>query len=191
VSVDHSEPLHRNRILYVCQETTSERRAGQGKDCVIAFSAIAVNPLFQIAMTQAPEPGANASHTRPTQFGPIPLRRLNAFLAAREQDQQQKTPPMKFMITWQFRPGKLHDGLSQFSQMKAEQDQADHGSAVKLIGRWHDLPRGRGVVICESASAEAVSNWALNWNSILDVDVAVVLDDDETRALGKKRTKQQ
>jgi Protein of unknown function (DUF3303) len=98
---------------------------------------------------------------------------------------------MKFMITWQFRPGKLHDGLSQFSQMTAEQDQADHGSAVKLIGRWHDLPRGRGVVICESDSAEAVSNWALNWNSILDVDVAVVLDDDETRALGKKRTKQQ
>jgi hypothetical protein len=30
-----------------------------------------------------------------------------------------------------------------------------------------------------------------DWNSILDVDVAVVLDDDETRALGKKRTKQQ
>jgi hypothetical protein len=75
--------------------------------------------------------------------------------------------------------------------MTPEQDQADHGSAIKPIGRWHDLPRGRGVAICESDSAEAVSNWALNWNSILDVDVAVVLDDDETRALGKKRTKQQ
>ena len=75
--------------------------------------------------------------------------------------------------------------------MTPEQDQVDHGSAIKLIGRWHDLPRGRGVAICESDSAEAVSNWALNWNSILDVDVAVVLDDDETRALGKKRTKQQ
>ena len=98
---------------------------------------------------------------------------------------------MKFMITWQFRPGKLHDGLSQFSQMTPEQDQADHGSGIKLIGRWHDLPRGRGVAICESDSAEAVSNWALNWNSILDVDVAVVLEDAETRALGKKRTKQQ
>ena len=57
---------------------------------------------------------------------------------------------MKFMITCQFRPGKLHDGLSQFSQMTPEQDQADHGSAVKLIGRWHDLAGGRGVVICES-----------------------------------------
>ena len=46
-------------------------------------------PKFQIAMT---DPGANASNTRPIQFGPIPVRRLNAFLAARQQDQQQKTP---------------------------------------------------------------------------------------------------
>jgi hypothetical protein len=98
---------------------------------------------------------------------------------------------MKFMITWQLRPGKLHDALSLFSQMTTEQDQADHGSAIKLIGRWHDLLRGRGVTICESDSAEAVSNWALNWNSIMDLDVAVVLDDNETRSLGKKRMKQQ
>jgi hypothetical protein len=96
---------------------------------------------------------------------------------------------MKFMITWQFQPGKLHDGLSYFSQMTPEQDHADQGSNIKLIGRWHDLARGRGVAICESDSAEAMANWALNWNSILDVDVAMVLDDNETRALGKKRAK--
>ncbi|MBI2926109.1 MAG: DUF3303 family protein [Verrucomicrobia bacterium] len=96
---------------------------------------------------------------------------------------------MKFMITWQFHPGKLRDGLSHFAQMTPEQDQADRGSSIKLIGRWHDLARGRGVAICESNSAEAVSNWALNWNSILDLEVTVVLDDTETRALGKKRAK--
>ena len=45
----------------------------------------------------------------------------------------RKPPHMKFMITWQFRPDKLYDGLSQFSQMTPEQDQADHGSGVKLI----------------------------------------------------------
>jgi hypothetical protein len=73
--------------------------------------------------------------------------------------------------------------------MTPEQDQADQGSSIKLIGRWHDLARGRGVTICESDSAEAMANWALNWNSILDVDVAMVLDDNETRALGKKRAK--
>ena len=94
------------------------------------------------------------------------------------------------MITWQFHQGKLHDGLSLFLQMTPEQDRADRGSNIKLIGRWHDLVRGRGVAICESDSAEAISSWALKWNSLLDVDVAVVLDDSEARALGKNRAKQ-
>ena len=67
--------------------------------------------------------------------------------------------------------------------MTPEQDAADRGSRIKQIGRWHDLARGRGVVICESESAEAVANW----NSLLDADVVPVLDDNETRALGKSR----
>ena len=96
---------------------------------------------------------------------------------------------MKFMITWQFLPGKLHDTLSHFAQMKPEEDEATRDSSVKLIGRWHDFARGRGVIICESDSPEALSNWALNWNSIMDLDVAVVLDDNEARTLGKKRLK--
>ena len=96
---------------------------------------------------------------------------------------------MKFMITWQFHQGKLHEGYSHFFKMTPEQDAADRGSRIKLIGRWHDLARGRGVAICESDSAEAVANWALNWNSLLDADVAPVLDDNETRALGKSREK--
>jgi hypothetical protein len=94
---------------------------------------------------------------------------------------------MKFMITWQFHQGKLHEGYSRFFKMTPEQDAADRGSRIKQIGRWHDLARGRGVVICESESAEAVANWALNWNSLLDADVVPVLDDNETRALGKSR----
>jgi hypothetical protein len=93
---------------------------------------------------------------------------------------------MKFMITWQFKPGKLHEVLAQFAQMTPEQEQASR-AGVKLIGRWHDMARGRGVIICESDSAEAVSNWALNWNTVLDLDVAVVLDDAEAQALGRKR----
>jgi Protein of unknown function (DUF3303) len=48
---------------------------------------------------------------------------------------------------------------------------------------WHAV----AVIICESDSADALANWALNWNSLLDVDIAPVLDDEETRALGKSR----
>jgi hypothetical protein len=34
-----------------------------------------------------------------------------------------------------------------------------------------------------------LANWALNWNSRLDVEVVPVLDDKETRALDKARAK--
>ncbi len=97
---------------------------------------------------------------------------------------------MKFMVSWKFPTGaQLHEALAHFSKMTPEQDAADCGSKIKLIGRWHDLARGRGVAICESDSAEALANWALNWNSLLDIEIVPVLDDKETRALGKGRAK--
>jgi uncharacterized protein YceK len=96
---------------------------------------------------------------------------------------------MKFMFIWQLHPGKLADALTIFSQMTPEQDEQDRGASIKLIGRWHDLVWGRGVAIYETDSAEAISNWALNWNTILDLEFSPVLDDEETRELGKKRPK--
>ena len=48
---------------------------------------------------------------------------------------------MKFMITWQFHQGKLHEGYSHFFKMTAEQDAADRGSRIKQIGRWVELDR--------------------------------------------------
>ena len=92
---------------------------------------------------------------------------------------------MKFMVTWQMHPGKLHDTLAKFAQMTPEQDAALAGKHVTLIGRWHDLARARGVAIFESDSAAAFSKYALAWNGFMDLDVSVVLDDAETRAQGR------
>ena len=94
---------------------------------------------------------------------------------------------MKFMITWRVHDEHRHDALKAFSEMTGEQDQADLGDGVRLIGRWHDVIGFTGVAICESDDAGAVGNWILNWNSILDAEVTPVLDDDETRALGRAR----
>lgn len=97
---------------------------------------------------------------------------------------------MRFMITRKLHPGKLHDAIAHFSQLTLEQEMSGLGSSTKLIGRWHCLVNGTGVAICEADSAEMPSNWLLNWNTIMDFEVAPVLDDEETRALGKKRAKQ-
>jgi hypothetical protein len=94
---------------------------------------------------------------------------------------------MKFMVRWRVHDDKRHDALKAFSQMTAKDDQADIGERVKLIGRWHDLAGFTGVAIAESDDPQAIANWVLNWNSILDVEVTPVLDDEETRAVGRKR----
>jgi len=97
---------------------------------------------------------------------------------------------MKFMLTWRVHPDKRHEALEGFSKMDASAHKADMGSNIKLIGRWHDVGKSTGVAIFEADDAMAVANWALNWNSILDItDLVPVLDDNETRELGRNRFK--
>ena len=94
---------------------------------------------------------------------------------------------MKFMLLYKLHPDKRHDALKGFSAMTVEDDTTDMGDQIKMIGRWHDIAHSKGVAIFESDNAEAISNWALNWNGVLDLEITPVLDDAETRALGKKR----
>jgi hypothetical protein len=93
---------------------------------------------------------------------------------------------MKLMVTWKIHPGKLPEALASFSQLTPEQDQAVMGPRLRLIGRWHDLVRGRGVAIFDSDSVEALSTYSLNWNGVMDLEVGLVLDDAETRAAAGK-----
>jgi hypothetical protein len=94
---------------------------------------------------------------------------------------------MKFMVTWRVHDEHRHDALKAFSEMSAEDHQADLGGSVTLIGRWHDVVSFTGVAICESDDAGAVGNWLLNWNQVLDAEVTPVLDDAETAAVGRAR----
>ena len=91
---------------------------------------------------------------------------------------------MKVMITWEVHEGKLANTLDLFSKMTKEQEEALMGPKLKLIGRWHDLVRGTGVAIYESDSVEAVSAYSMKWSPHMDLDIALVLDDEETKAMG-------
>lgn len=92
---------------------------------------------------------------------------------------------MKFLIHWKMHPEKLHDTLALFTQMPAEQEQALMGNQVQLIGRWHDLVGGKGVAVYEAESEEALFAYAMNWNKFMDLDISVVVDDDQARAIGR------
>ena len=93
---------------------------------------------------------------------------------------------MKFMVTWQFHEGNLHETLAGFAKMEPGEEEEIMGDGVKLVGRWHDLIRGGGVAIFEAESAEAMAAYSLYWNRYMDLDIAPVVDDDEARKLGKE-----
>ena len=93
---------------------------------------------------------------------------------------------MKFLITWTSNPETRHDVYKTFARMTDADDEADRGG-VQLIGRWHDGGAGTGVAICESDDLSAVQSWLFNWNGVLNLVVTPVLDDDEVKAIVKKK----
>ncbi len=93
---------------------------------------------------------------------------------------------MKFMVTWKVHEDKRHEALKTFSAMSDDDDSRDLGG-VRLIGRWHDIIGFTGVAIAETDDPKALSDWLLNWNGVIDVQSVPVLDDNETRELGRQR----
>ena len=91
---------------------------------------------------------------------------------------------MKFMVSWSINYEKWLPILEKFAGMTPEQ-RADVGDGVKMIGRWHDTASRTGVAIMEATDLTALHRYLNQWNPFLDLDVAPVLDDEETAALAK------
>ena len=91
---------------------------------------------------------------------------------------------MKFKVEWSMGCEGYLDILNVFSSMTPEQ-RADVGDGVKMIGRWHDTASRTGVAIMEATDLTALHRYLNQWNPFLDLDVAPVLDDEETAALAK------
>jgi len=92
---------------------------------------------------------------------------------------------MKFMVTWKIPLEKRQDIMKHWASMTPKQ-RADAGPDVKILGRWHNEAEFTGVAICETDSAAALSLYLMQWNHSMDMDVAPVLDDEESAAVGKK-----
>ncbi len=94
---------------------------------------------------------------------------------------------MLLMVSWELYPETKMDAFTAFSQMTDEDDAADLGSDVTMIGRWHDLASGAGTAIVESTSVEAVYSWVLNWAPMITSTVTPVLDDEAARRVVKEK----
>ncbi|UCF38337.1 MAG: DUF3303 family protein [Acidobacteriota bacterium] len=92
---------------------------------------------------------------------------------------------MKFMVTWRVHPEKRVDIMKHWIGLTPAQ-RADCGEGVKMIGRWHNEVEFTGVAIVESNDTAALSAYLMQWNPYMDMDIAPVLDDEESAAVGKK-----
>ena len=91
---------------------------------------------------------------------------------------------MKFKVEWSMGGEGFLDILNIWSSMTPEQ-RADTGDNVKLIGRWHETASKTGVAIMETTDLAALDRYLNQWNPLMKVEVAPVLDDEETAALAK------
>ena len=53
---------------------------------------------------------------------------------------------MKFMASWRLHEDNRHETFQTFSAMSPDEDAADHGPNIKVIGRWHDLALGAALL---------------------------------------------
>jgi hypothetical protein len=91
---------------------------------------------------------------------------------------------MKFMVSWSIDQEKWIPILEKWTAMTPEQ-RADAGDGAKIIGRWHDMASRTGVAILEASDASAAHRYIGQWNPHMEIDIAPVVDDDESAEVAK------
>ncbi len=97
---------------------------------------------------------------------------------------------MKFMVSWSIDQDKWLPILKQWGSM-TPQERANVGEGVKMIGRWHDMAGRRGVGILETTDLAALNRYIGQWNPVMDIDIAPVLDDEESAEVAKSLAAEQ
>jgi hypothetical protein len=97
---------------------------------------------------------------------------------------------MKFMVSWSIDQDKWLPVLKQWGSM-TPQERANVGEGVKMIGRWHDTAGRQGVGIFETTDLAALNLYIGQWNPVMDIDIAPVLDDEETAEVARSLTAEQ
>jgi hypothetical protein len=48
---------------------------------------------------------------------------------------------------------------------------------IKMIGRWHGIGGGKGVVVCEADDPVALGKWAQEWSDLMSMEIYPAVDD--------------
>lgn len=85
---------------------------------------------------------------------------------------------MIFMCAYQVDRDKQTDTQAFFANMTEEQIKGEYPEEVKQIGRWHDVPNGRGWVVVETDNLEALTTWMMGWSGQATFPIITPVMDD-------------
>jgi hypothetical protein len=90
----------------------------------------------------------------------------------------QEKSIMLFMGHWRFSPANRNAAIERFLKTGGVPPQG-----VKMLGRWHDVAQGKGIMICEAEDASALARWVLDWSDLMDMEVCPALNDEQLGAV--------
>jgi Protein of unknown function (DUF3303) len=93
---------------------------------------------------------------------------------------------MKFMLTFAIRPevkGGRDEAIARFKKTGGQPPKA-----VRLLGRWTRADFSGGYDLLETDDAKGLTEFALMWSDLMDLQIAPVLEDADTaEVLGRPR----
>jgi Protein of unknown function (DUF3303) len=83
---------------------------------------------------------------------------------------------MKFILTFSWQPDtKTRDeGIARFLKTGGQPP-----AGAKLLGRWTRLDFSGGYVLLESDDPKALTEFALAWSDLMELEIAPVIEDQE------------
>jgi len=80
---------------------------------------------------------------------------------------------MIFVSTWSYTPENRAAIEARFQETGGGPPEG-----VKMLGRWHAVGQGKGVVVAEADDPAAIATWFHDWSDLMSFDTYPALDDE-------------
>lgn len=91
---------------------------------------------------------------------------------------------MLFHIEYELFSDLKEQAQAYFADMSEEEIATEFPEGMTIVGRWHDIANGSGLMIADVSSEEALTSWMYGWSSLATFPVVKpVLDDGSARRL--------
>jgi hypothetical protein len=89
----------------------------------------------------------------------------------------------RFYIKYTLNQNSRVECMSRFAMMSPEDDLADMGEEVDMIGRWATVGESSGFCVAEATTTKALHKWLSNWAPMATMEVFPVVDDNQAREI--------